>query len=51
MCLKAKKCQNMLADRLFFVMHFVSLRVPFNLRPNLEVKEYCEGQNLGRQML
>ena len=31
-------------DPFFFAMYFVSLN--FNLRPNLEVKEYCEGQIL-----
>ena len=37
------------ADRPFlFVMYFVKLRPTFNLRQHLEVKEYCEGQNLSK---
>ena len=31
-----------------FVMCFVRLRLTFNLRPNLKVKEYCECQNLAK---
>ena len=30
------------------MMYFVSLTLTFNLRPNLEVNEYCEGQNLAK---
>ena len=33
-------------DPFFSVMYFVSLRLSFNLRPNLDVREYCEGQKL-----
>ena len=29
-------------------MYFVSLRLTFNLRPNLEDNEYCEGQYLAK---
>ena len=32
-------------DPFFLVMYFVSLRLTFNLRPNSEVTDYCEGQN------
>ena len=48
MCSTAEMCQNKQIDPLFFVMQFVSQRLTFNLRPNLEVKDYCEGQNLAK---
>ena len=37
-----------LIDPFFFLMYFVRLRLTFNLRPNLEAKEYCEDQNLAK---
>ena len=48
MCSKPKKCQNMIKDPFFLVIHFVNLRLSFNLISNLEVRVYChscEGQN------
>ena len=42
MCSRAEMCQPILIDPLFVV----SFRLPFNLGPILEVKEYYEGQNL-----
>ena len=47
MCLRAEKCQKILINPLF-VMYFVSLMQTFNLRPNLEVNEYFEGQILAK---
>ena len=32
------------------MIYFVSLRLTFILMPNLEVKEYCEGQYLANAM-
>ena len=40
MCSRAEKYKQF-----FSVMYFASQRPTFNLRPNLEVKEYCDGQN------
>ena len=37
------------ADRLLFFpfcLYFVSLKLSFNMRPNMEVKEYFEGQHI-----
>ena len=41
---KKKKYQRMLIILFFVVMCFVILRLTVNLRPNLEVIEYSQGQ-------
>ena len=46
-CLQGQKCAKH-ADRplpSFFMMYFVSLKLTFNLRPNMD---YCEGHNLAK---
>ena len=43
---RAEKCQNMQTDPSFFVLYLFSLRLAFDVRPNMEVNDYCAGQNL-----
>ena len=42
---RAENCQDIDRDTVCF-MYFVSLRLIFSLRSILEVKIYCEGQDL-----
>ena len=51
-CVQEQNVPKHAESPVFLVMYFVSLIKtiyiyikPFNLRPKMEVKEYCEGQN------
>ena len=41
---KGRKVPKHADSRFLFLVYFVSLRLTFNLRPSLEVEEYCKGR-------